>query len=74
LHSEQGSSNGSIISVDIEETLIGHQGYLTEVYRSYTFGDLGKFYQQGEHSLTIFGSGEYVNKLREGISEKDKEL
>ncbi|MGD0329828.1 MAG: site-specific integrase [Nitrososphaeria archaeon] len=65
---------GSIIPVDIVETLMGHEGYLTEVYRRYTFEDLGKFYQQGEHTLTVFGSGEDVNKLREEISEKNKEL
>ncbi|MGD0329191.1 MAG: hypothetical protein ABSB40_01950 [Nitrososphaeria archaeon] len=53
---------------------MGHEGYLTEVYRKYSFEDLGKFYQQGEHTLTVFGSGEDVNKLREEISEKNKEL
>jgi hypothetical protein len=53
---------------------MGHEGYLTEVYRKYSFEDLGKFYQQGEHTLIVFGSGEDVNKLREEISEKNKEL
>ncbi|MGD0330874.1 MAG: site-specific integrase [Nitrososphaeria archaeon] len=67
---------GSIIPVDIVETLMGHEGYLTEVYRKYQDDPdaLGKFYMQGEHTLTVFGSGEDVNKLREEISEKNKEL
>ena len=60
---------GAVIPVDIVETLMGHEGYLTEVYRRYSFEDLGKFYQQGEHALIIFGSGEDVNKLREEIED-----
>ena len=65
---------GAVIPVDIVEILMGHEGYLTEVYRKYSFEDLGKFYQQGEHALTIFGVGEDVSKLREEISQKNKEL
>lgn len=53
---------------------MSHEGCLMEVYRKYTFEDLGKFYQQGEHALMIFGVGEDVNNLREEISQKNKEL
>jgi hypothetical protein len=61
---------GAVIPVDIVEALMGHEGYLTEIYRRYTSEDLGKFYQQGEHALTIFGSGEDVGKLKEEMNKQ----
>ena len=45
----------TLIPVDIVEALMGHEGYLTEVYRRYSQKDLAKFYLQGESALTIFG-------------------
>ena len=62
----------TVLRVDIVVTFIGHVDYLTEVCRWYSFGDLGRFYQQGELTLTVFGSMEDVNKLREEISRKIK--
>jgi len=54
----------TVIPVDVVEALMGHEGYLTEVYRRYSLEDLAKFYKQGEHTLTVFGLEE-ANKLRE---------
>lgn len=54
----------TVIPVDVTEALMGHEGYLTEVYRRYTFEDLAKFYKQGEHTLLIFTTEE-TKKLRE---------
>ena len=48
---------GSVIQLDVTETLMGHQGYLTEVYRRYPSPEktLVEFYLKGEESVTIFG-------------------
>ena len=35
---------GPVIPVDVVEALMGHEGYLTEVYRRYSIEDLKKFY------------------------------
>ena len=34
---------------------MGHEGYLTKVYRRYSHEELAKFYLQGEKALTVFG-------------------
>jgi integrase len=65
---------GSVLPVDVVEALMGHEGYLTEVYRRYSQEDLAKFYLQGEPSLLIFTSGEEVSKLRVEVEERNKQL
>jgi hypothetical protein len=65
---------GAVIPVDIVESLMGHEGYLTEVYRRYSFEDLGKFYQDGEHALVIFGSREDAVKLKKEMEEENRKL
>jgi integrase len=65
---------GSVIPVDVTEALMGHEGYLTEVYRRYSVEDLAEFYKKGEHSLTVFGNGAEVSKLKVEIEEKSKTL
>lgn len=47
---------GAIIPVDIVEALMGHEGYLTEVYRKYSVQQLAEYYKKGEHVLAIFGT------------------
>ena len=64
---------GSVIPVDVVEALMGHAGYLTEVYRKHSDEDLAKFYQKGKYSLMVFGS-EDVSKLKEEVDEKNKQL
>lgn len=53
---------------------MGHEGYLTEVYRRYSTEDLAKFYLQGESALLIFTEAEEVNRLREEVEERNKQL
>jgi integrase len=65
---------GSLIPVDVVEALMGHEGYLTDVYRRYSQEDLAKFYMQGEPALTIFAEAEEVGKLRLEIDERNKQL
>ena len=61
---------GSVIPVDVVEALMGHEGYLTEVYRKYSTEDLAKFYKQGEYALQVFGADiEELSKVREEIKE-----
>jgi site-specific recombinase XerD len=62
------------IQVDVVEALMGHEGYLTDVYRRYTAQDLAKFYLQGEPALHVFSSGEDVGTLRAEIDEKNQRL
>jgi integrase len=64
----------TLIPVDVVEALMGHEGYLTEVYRRYTQEDLGKFYLQGESSLLVFTEAEEVSRLRVEVEERNKQL
>jgi len=57
------------IPVDVIEALMGHEGYLTEVYRRYTLEDLRKFYLQGESALLVFTDAAEVTKLRQEVEE-----
>jgi len=53
---------------------MGHEGYLTEVYRKYSIEDLAKFYKQGEHALLVFTEAAEVSKLKAEVEEKYKDL
>lgn len=64
----------TLIPVDVTEALMGHEGYLTEVYRRYSQEDLAKFYLKGESSLTLFSDAKEVTKLRVEIEERNKML
>jgi integrase len=65
---------GTVIPVDVAEALMGHEGYLTEVYRRYTTEDLAKFYLQGEPALFVLTEAEEVAKLRVEVEDKNKQL
>jgi integrase len=65
---------GAVIPVDVVEALMGHEGYLTEVYRRYTVEDLAKFYLQGESALLVFTEAQEVTKLRQEVEERNKTL
>jgi len=60
--------------VDVVEALMGHEGYLTEVYRRYSMEQLAKFFLQGESALLVFAEAEEVSKLRVEVDEKNKQL
>ena len=60
-----------LIPVDVTEALMGHERYLTEVYRRYTEEDLAKFYKQGEQDVSIFGtSNEQISQMWEEFSKQ----
>jgi len=64
----------TLIPVDVVEALMGHEGYLTEVYRRYTVEDLAAFYLKGESALLVFTEAEEVSKLRVEIEKGKTEL
>lgn len=65
---------GAVVPVDIVESLMGHEGYLTEVYRRYSVDDLAEYYRKGEHALAVFGNGVEVGKVKAELEEKSKVL
>jgi integrase len=44
--------------VDIVETLMGHEGYLTDAYRRYSRKQMGEYYLKAEHHVTVTGTGD----------------
>jgi DNA-binding transcriptional MerR regulator len=64
---------GSVIPVDVTEAIMGHEGYLTEVYRRYSLEDLARFYRQGEASVTVFAL-EDVSRLHEELQQQREQL
>lgn len=64
----------TVIPVDVVEALMGHEGYLTEVYRRYSLEDLAKYYKQGEHTLLVFTQAEEISKLKFEIEERNRQL
>lgn len=64
------SKMGTVIPVDIVEALMGHEGYLTEVYRKYSQDKLAEFYLQGVDSITVFNDRNGVKKLRKDMNTK----
>ena len=65
---------GALIPIDVVEALMGHEGYLTEVYRRSSVEDLAKFYIQGESALLIFTEAGEVSKLRQEVEDRNKQL
>ena len=67
---------GTVIPVDVVGALMGHKGHLAQVYRRYSDPEktLAEFYKKGEHALLTFTETAEVNRLREEIKEKDKQL
>jgi integrase len=63
-----------VIPVDIVEALMGHEGYLTQVYRKYPEKQLAEFYQQGVHVLNVFGIREDINKLKSELEQQNQTL
>jgi len=68
------SQLGTVIPVDVVEALMGHEGYLTQVYRRYSLEQLGEFYLKGEATLSVFTEMEEVSKLRKEVKERNKIL
>ncbi len=55
--------------VEIVEALMGHEGYLTDVYRRYTKAQISEFYKNNEYLLYIQAS-EDIKELKTTISER----
>ena len=65
---------GSMIQQDVAEAIIGHEAYLTEVYRKHSEDDLAGFYKQAEPALLVFHAGEEVAALRKEVQNRDAQL
>ncbi|GBE55150.1 MAG TPA: hypothetical protein ENH28_06225 [Euryarchaeota archaeon] len=57
------SQLATAIPVDIVETLMGHEGYLTGD-RRYSEKELGEYYSKGEHNFTYYSSGQHGKPLQ----------
>jgi len=55
---------------DLVEALMGHEGYLTEVYRKYSAKQLAEFYTKAENTVTVFRDQNGVKRLRKEIGTK----
>jgi len=65
---------GELVSQDVAEALIGHEGYLTEVYRVHDDKDLAKFYLKAEPALLVFQDAEQIATLRKDLEESKEHL
>jgi len=65
---------GSEIPVEVVETLMGHEGYLTDVYRRYGEEELARYYKEGEHALLIFTETRELAELKRKVDERYQQL
>lgn len=63
------SQMAQLIDVDVVEALMGHEDYLTGVYRKYSPEQLASLYLKGETSIMVFGKGEDVTMFRESLKD-----
>ena len=62
------------IPVDVIEALMGHEKYLTEVYRKYSIDQLREVYLKGESALLVFTDAQEVTNLRKEIEERNHSM
>ena len=71
------------VPVDVVEAMMGHEGYLTSVYRMYSDPekDLGEQYQMGEGNLLIYAGNanskndaDYLSKIGSLTIELDRQI
>jgi len=61
----------------IIEALLGHEEYITHIYRQFTDQDLAKFYQKGEEKLIVFETpmdSTALEKTMKDLKEENKHL
>jgi len=58
------------LQTDVIEALMGHEGYLTEVYRKYSLKTLREFYLKGEPSLLVFTDTQKIVEFQETIKKE----
>ena len=64
----------TVIPGDIVEALIGHEGYLTSVYRKNSVKQLREFYKKGEYTVSIFQDTAKIMKLKKEIDTTKSEI
>ena len=62
------------IPVDIVEAIMGHEGYLTEVYRRHDVKGLAKFYMRAEHTVLVFGNTGDLTKIKAELETEKNDL
>lgn len=62
------------IPADVAEALMGHEGYLTDVYRRFSQEQLAEFYRKGEPTLALFSNAEEVLRLKDEIAQKERTI
>lgn len=62
------------IELDVVEALMGHSGYLTEVYRKHGIEDLAVEYLKVEHFVTIFRDLSDITKLQKQTIKQNESL
>jgi integrase len=65
---------GSVMQIDIVEALMGHEGYLTQVYRRYKEKTLAEFYLKGEPAVLVFTEAQEITKLTQKVKEQQDSL
>jgi integrase len=65
---------GSAIEIDVVEALMGHEGYLTQVYRRYNEKTLAEFYLRGEPAVLVFTEAKEITKLTQKVKEQQDSL
>ena len=66
------SKMATVIPVDVVEALMGHEGYLTTVYRKHSEEQLAEFYLRGEYTVLIKAETGDVTKLKEEMEDTKK--
>lgn len=62
------------IPVDVVEALMGHEGYLTEVYRRYSQEQLAEMYVKGMSTIAVFESQPDLNGVHKELKLKEKQI
>lgn len=65
---------GAVIPVDVTEALMGHKGYLTDIYRIYDVEKLAEIYKQGETAVVVFGKVEESLEIRKDVKKLEQRI
>lgn len=58
------------VPIDVVEAMMGHQGYLTSVYRRNSKDELSKFYLKGEHALLVESDMKDLMMVKEDVDKQ----
>lgn len=65
---------GAVIPVDVTEALMGHKGYLTDIYRIYDVEKLAEVYKQGETAVIVFGKIEESLEIKKDVKKLEQRM